>query len=111
MTAPRYWLLAAVFITAAIFTLQALWIPAKALLAQHLLESAWQKNLAGETAARPWPWADTSPVGVLEIPELGLRQIVLEGASGRNLAFGPATSLAQFELGRRSDDRLSQSGQ
>lgn len=29
-------------------------------------------------------------MAVLEAPRLGIRQFVLEGASGRNLAFGPA---------------------
>jgi sortase A len=28
-------------------------------------------------------------VGVLNVPHLGIRQIILEGNSGRNLAFGP----------------------
>ncbi len=67
----------------------ALWIPAKAELAQFLLERAWQRTLSGDKDAKPWPWADTRAVAVLEVPRLGLREIVLEGSSGRNLAFGP----------------------
>ncbi|MBT8063350.1 MAG: class GN sortase, partial [Gammaproteobacteria bacterium] len=78
-------------ITAAFLLLQALWIPAKAELAQWLMARAWQRSLEGSTDVRPWPWADTRPVAVLEAPRLGIRQFVLEGASGRNLAFGPAT--------------------
>ena len=74
-------------ITAAL--LDALWIPAKAELAQVLMEHAWQRTLKGEKEPRPWPWADSSPVAVLEVPRLGIHQLVLEGASGRNLAFGP----------------------
>lgn len=66
------------------------WIHAKAALAQVLLERAWDRTLAGELAVRPWPWADTHPVARLEVPALGERQIVLAGASGRTLAFGPA---------------------
>jgi len=85
----RHWLLAAVCFTAAAFSFDALWIPVKAELAQHLLERAWLRTLAGETDAKPWPWADTRAVAVLEVPRLGLREIVLEGSSGRNLAFGP----------------------
>jgi sortase A len=88
------WPLAAVLATAAFFLLQSLWIPAKAELAQWLLESAWRRTLNGETDARPWPWADTRPVAVLQAPRQDVRQIVLEGASGRNLAFGPATVTA-----------------
>lgn len=81
--------LAAVFCTAAFFIADAAWIPAKAALAQHLVERAWHKTLRGEAGARPWPWADTRAVAVLEVPRLGVRQFVLAGASGRNLAFGP----------------------
>ena len=39
---------------------------------------------------KPWPHADTWPVARLEVPHLGIDQIVLAGASGRTLAFGPA---------------------
>lgn len=85
----RHWLLAAVSVTAAVFSFDALWIPVKAELAQHLLERAWLRTLDGEPDAKPWPWADTRAVAILEVPRLGLREIVLEGSSGRNLAFGP----------------------
>jgi sortase A len=85
----RHYLFAAVGFTAAIYLLAALWIPLKAELAQHLLERAWLRTLAGEVDVRPWPWADTPAVAVLEVPHLGLKQVVLEGSSGRNLAFGP----------------------
>jgi len=67
------------------------WIHAKAALAQILLERAWQARLAGagEAGARPWPWADTAPVARLQVPRLAVDRIVLAGASGRSLAFGP----------------------
>lgn len=64
----------------------ATWIPMKAWLAQQLLRSAWQATLEGERA-RPWPWADMYPIALLEID--GEELIVLDGASGRALAFGP----------------------
>mgnify|MGYP000220365025 CR=1 FL=1 len=64
-------------------------IYAKAWLAQQLLESAWQATLNGEQNVRPWPWADTWPIAVLAVPRLGIRQIVLNGDSGRVLAFAP----------------------
>ncbi len=85
----RHWVLAAVCLGAAALFLNAIWIPVKAELAQHLLERSWLRTLEGEPNAKPWPWADTRAVGVLEVPRLGLREIVLEGSSGRNLAFGP----------------------
>lgn len=65
------------------------WIYAKAELAQLLLQRAWSRTLAGEDAAKPWPWADTRPVARLMVPRLGIDQILLEGAYGRTLAFGP----------------------
>jgi sortase A len=65
------------------------WIHAKARLAQHLLEQAWERSSQGEPQARPWPWSDTWPVARLRVPRLGVDLIVLAGASGRTLAFGP----------------------
>jgi sortase A len=65
------------------------WIYAKAGLAQHLLQRAWSRTLAGEANAKPWPWADTWPVARLIVPSQHIDQIVLEGAYGRTLAFGP----------------------
>jgi sortase A len=67
----------------------ALFIPAKAAVAQILLHRAWAHTLAGKTQAKPWPWADTWPVARLRIPETGTDLIVLAGASGQALAFGP----------------------
>jgi sortase A len=69
----------------------AVWIHGKALVAQMLLERGWNARLAGqdENAAKPWPWADTAPIGRLHVPRLKINQIVLAGASGRTLAFGP----------------------
>ena len=66
-----------------------LYMPAKAALAQVLLERAWARVEAGETDAKPWPWADMSPLAEIEVPRLGERAIVLEGASGQAMAFGP----------------------
>ena len=66
------------------------WIYAKARLAQVLLEVAWRRSIAGAPMPRPWPWADTTPIARLHIDRLDSSSIVLAGASGRNLAFGPA---------------------
>jgi sortase A len=65
------------------------WIHAKALLAQQLLQRAWSRTLAGEAEVKPWPWADTWPVARLRVPAHGADLIVLDGVSGRTLAFGP----------------------
>lgn len=66
-----------------------LWIPAKAALAQVLIDRAWRAAQVGEPAPKPWPWADTWPVARLEAPALGETVYVLADASGRSLAFGP----------------------
>ena len=68
----------------------ALYIPAKAWLAQRLLERAWTHTVAGEADVKPWPWADTWPVARLHAPSRRADLIVLDGASGRTLAFAPA---------------------
>jgi sortase A len=65
------------------------WIYAKARLAQFLLQRAWSRTLAGESTVKPWPWADTWPVARLRVPSQGIDVIVLNGAYGRTLAFGP----------------------
>ncbi len=65
------------------------WIPLKARLAQHLVDSAWERTLAGERRVRPWPWADTWPVARLVAPRQGATVFVLAGATGSSLAFGP----------------------
>jgi sortase A len=68
---------------------QGVWIYAKAELAQILIEHAWQRRLAGDAAAKPWPWADTFPLAKLQAPAQGVTLYVLAGSSGRTLAFGP----------------------
>lgn len=67
----------------------AAWIHAKAILAQFLLETAWSETLSSQKEVKPWPWADTWPVSRLSVPRLGIDRIVLAGASGSSLAFGP----------------------
>lgn len=68
---------------------QGLWIHVKAVTAQWLLRKAWAQTLATQQPIKPWPWADTWPVGRLVVPRLDINQIILADASGRSLAFGP----------------------
>ena len=77
------------------------YIHAKATLAQWLLRSAWERTLAHGVASKPWPWADLWPVAVLEVPRLRQRRFVLDGASGRTLAFGPGLSPGARRPGER----------
>ena len=62
---------------------------AKAWLAQWLIERAWQRSVAAGDAVRPWPWADTEPVGRLVFVRQARDLVVLSGDSGRTMAFGP----------------------
>ena len=68
---------------------EAMVIRARARLAQRLIASAWDRSLAAGLGVKPWPWADTYPVARLEAPRQGTALMVLAGASGRTLAFGP----------------------
>jgi sortase A len=65
------------------------YIHAKAQLAQVLLHAAWDRTRDTGLASKPWPWADTHPVARLLAPAQHADLLVLAGASGRTLAFGP----------------------
>lgn len=83
------WIVAMLAIAGSLQFGQGVYIHAKAQLAQFLLERAWQRTLAGETAVKPWPWADTWPVARLIAPAQRADLLVLAGADGRAIAFGP----------------------
>jgi sortase A len=68
---------------------QGSYIPAKAWLAQELMQRAWHRTRDGSTEVAPWPWADTWPVARLSAKGGEVELIVLEGGSGRTLAFAP----------------------
>ena len=83
---------------------EASWIRGKAMLAQVLIARAWGQAQAGMPSPRPWPWADTMPIAKLELPSHAPDQkapelVVLDGASGRNLAFGPTHDPASVRPG------------
>lgn len=65
------------------------YIPAKAWVAQELMQRAWHRTSRGDRKATPWPWADTWPVARLTARSGEIDLIVLAGGSGRTLAFGP----------------------
>jgi sortase A len=66
------------------------WIHAKAALAQRLIAHAWTQARDGGPARRPWPWADMRPVARLTVPGHHVELFVLDNATPRALAFGPA---------------------
>ncbi|TMH64098.1 MAG: class GN sortase [Betaproteobacteria bacterium] len=61
----------------------------KAHVGQWLLHRAWARTQASGRPARPWPWADTQPIARLMVPRQRVDLLVLAGASGRTLAWGP----------------------
>ena len=68
---------------------QGAYIPAKAWVAQELMQRAWRRAENGEDKAAPWPWADTFPIARMSAKGGDIDLIILEGGSGRTLAFAP----------------------
>ena len=73
---------------------QGIWIHAKALLAQVLLERAFAASLARRHDVKPWPWADTWPVAQL------LNACIAAGRAG-----GSGQSLISVSRRRQSSAR------
>jgi sortase A len=68
---------------------QGIYIHAKAMLAQVLLERAFAETIKTGHAVKPWPWADTWPEARITVKRIGASAIALAGSSGQALAFGP----------------------
>jgi len=83
------------------------YIYAKARLAQHLLKTAWETTRNSGAANKPWPWADTAPLARLTVPAHGVDLLVLEGSSGRSLAFGPGHITGTALPGTRGNSVIS----
>lgn len=67
----------------------AAYLHAKAWLGQRLLIGAWNEARATGGTVKPWPWADMHPVVRLTVPTRRIEVLVLSGANGRTLAWGP----------------------
>ena len=98
MRALRFFTVLIVIIGAGL-TARAAYLRAKGELAGILIRRAWDRGLQLGAPQRPWSWADTYPIARLRIPSLGYDEIVLEGATPRTLAFGPARLLSGAGLG------------
>lgn len=98
---PRTFSALALLIAGGLVTAQALFIPAKAQVAQVLLNNAWQHQLATGAVSRPWPWADFSPAARLTFPKLDRSVLAVSDAGGESLAFGPTLMSASAEPGER----------
>lgn len=64
-------------------------IPAKAALAQVLLDRAFETSRSTHEPVKAWPWADHTPAARITVPRLNVSEVVLSGGSGEALAFGP----------------------
>src|SRR5438874_3348091 len=78
---------------------RAVYLHAKAELASVLIHRAWEQSVQSGKPHTPWPGADTHPLGRLRIPRLGYDEIILEGATPRTLAFGPARLFSGAPMG------------
>ena len=74
----------------ALLTSNGLYISTKAVIAQILLDKAWNSTLKSGQPHRPWAWMDTVPVAKIDVPATKSSAIVLDTISGQALAFGPA---------------------
>ncbi|MGF0538699.1 class GN sortase [Agrobacterium sp. ES01] len=83
-------LIAAVALGGLLLIADGLYMKAKASLSQVLLNRSFNAELAGDAGAKPWSWADFSTDARIVAPRLGKSAIVLSGATGEALAFGPA---------------------
>ncbi len=101
--AHRHRIMLLVGIVAIVFLFKGGYMQAKAHFAQFLIEQAWSDTLNDGKQHKPWSWADTYPVAKLQFVSgqgqlQGQALYVLAGASGRNLAFGPATLMGANQL-------------
>ncbi len=89
MSTGRWVLALALFLAGAWQVAAAGWIEAKAVLAQHLIASAWTDLRDAGVPRRPWPWADMRPIARMTVPARGIVLHVLDDTGPRALAFGP----------------------
>jgi len=86
---------------------QGAYVPAKAWLAQELMQRAWDRASDGVDRPVPWPWADTWPVARLSARSGEVDLIVLSGGSGRTLAFGPGHLSASVMPGEKGNSVIA----
>lgn len=98
MKALRY-LTAWIVIAGASLVGRAAYLDAKAILAGILIRQAWERSVESGKPNVPWSWADTYPIAQLQIPRLHYDEPVLEDATPRTLAFGPARLLSGADVG------------
>jgi sortase A len=72
------------------------YIPAKAVLAQYLINDAWNDSIRSGQSQKPWRWADMHPVMKLSSEKHKQELIVLSGDKGNSLAFAPGHNLSSY---------------
>ena len=72
------------------------YIPAKAVLAQYLINNAWNDSIRSGESQKPWRWADMHPVMKLSSEKHKQELIVLSGDKGNSLAFAPGHNLYSY---------------
>ena len=72
------------------------YIPAKAILAQYLINDAWNDSIRSGETHKPWKWADMHPVMKLSSNKHKQELIVLSGDKGNSLAFAPGYNLSSY---------------
>ena len=72
------------------------YIPAKAVLAQYLINDAWNDSIRSGEPHKPWKWADMYPVMKLSSDKHNQELIILSGDKGNSLAFAPGYNLFSY---------------
>ncbi len=72
------------------------YIPAKAVLAQYLINDAWNDSISSGGSHKPWKWADMHPVMKLSSEKHKQDLIVLSGDKGNSLAFALGHNLFSY---------------
>ena len=72
------------------------YIPAKAVLAQYLINDAWNDSISSGENHKPWKWADMHPVMKLSSDKHNQELIILSGDKGNSLAFAPGHNLFSY---------------
>jgi len=73
------------------------YIPAKAVLAQYLINDAWNDSIRTGEIQKPWSWADMHPVMKLSSSKHNKDLIVLSGDKGNSLAFAPGYNIDSYK--------------
>ncbi|MBF7075074.1 class GN sortase [Glaciecola sp. MH2013] len=95
----------AIFVFALVLLGDSFYIKTKAQYAQYLIGNSWQYYANTGEIQKPWPWADTFPIAELSIQDTS--HFILSGASGRNLAFGPAHLANTASLGSEGNAAIA----